>query len=86
MKTTLRTLTFAAAFATAGLAHGADVEYIANFGDDGDAVYYQVRCSDKRTVSLRVLNDTKQACYSTRDGEKCLGSGSVREAADAACR
>ncbi len=86
MKTTLKTLTFAAAFAAAGFAYSADPQYIADFGDDGDARYYQVRCTDGRVVSMRVLADSRETCYSTPGGEVCTGSWSVREAAEAACR
>ena len=83
---TLKTLTFAAAFAAAGIAHSADPQHIADYGEDGDARYYQVRCTDGRVASLRVLAETKEVCYSTPGGEVCTGSWSVREAAVAACQ
>ena len=90
MHATLRALAFSMATAAAASAGAADVTNIADYGDDGDARYYQVRCSDNRLVSVRIDAEPgsaeRSACYYDRnDEEQCIATWDIRAAAEQAC-
>jgi hypothetical protein len=86
MTNLLRSLALGAALGASGLAHGAKVSYVADYGDDGDARYFQVTCSDRRLVSVRVDAGTGKTCVVSDKGERCATGWTVRKAAEQACK